>query len=219
MATGELLGTVLFALGAGVATFFSPCSYALLPGYVGYYVAATGEDRPPLAGTAARGLAAATGAMVVLGALSIGAILAGEVLASALPYLEYGVGLALIALGLWVLVGGAGSLHVLLPERRATVWGFALFGAMYALAATACVLPLFLALALRSITMSPLETGLVLGTYATGFGALLVATTVATAFGHAIGAGRLAGRVDQFVRVAGVVLVLAGGGQLSVAAA
>ena len=39
----ELAGTASFALGAGAATFFSPCAYALLPGYVGYYAAAVDE--------------------------------------------------------------------------------------------------------------------------------------------------------------------------------
>ncbi|SEQ26659.1 cytochrome c-type biogenesis protein [Natrinema salaciae] len=210
---------MLFALGIGVATFFSPCAYALLPGYVGYYVAATGEEtKPPLSGTLVRGLAAATGAMAVLGVLSLAAIAAGETVGRALPLLEYGVGIALIGLGLWVVFGGSGAVHVLLPERRSTVLGFGLFGAMYALAATACVLPLFLGLALRSLSMPPLETALVLGTYAFGFGTLTVAMTVATAFGFALGAGRIAGYVERVVRIAGVVLVVAGVGQLYVAA-
>ncbi|MDS0477452.1 cytochrome c biogenesis protein CcdA [Natrinema sp. 1APR25-10V2] len=217
MASGELVGAMVFALGAGVATFFSPCAYALLPGYVGYYVAATGEESPPLSGTLVRGFAAAFGAIAVLSALSLAALVAGEAVGRVLPLLEVGVGIALIGLGIWVLYGGSGAVHVLLPERRSTVLGFGLFGAMYALAATACVLPLFLALALRSLTMPPLETALVLGTYAIGFGVLTVAVTVATAFGYALGAGRLAGYVDRVVRVAGAVLVVAGVGQLYVA--
>ncbi|WP_049925042.1 cytochrome c biogenesis CcdA family protein [Halopiger goleimassiliensis] len=218
MVSGELLGTMAFALGVGVATFFSPCAYALLPGYVGYYVAATGEEtRPPLSGTLARGIAAAVGAMAVLGVLSIAAIVAGETVERALPLFEYGVGVALIGFGLWVLYGGSGAVHVLLPERRSTVLGFGLFGAMYALAATACVLPVFLGLAFRSLTMPPFEAALVLGTYAAGFGALMVAATVATASGYAISAGRIAEHVDRVIRIAGVVLVLAGIGQLYVA--
>jgi cytochrome c-type biogenesis protein len=36
-----------FAIGAGTATFFSPCVYALLPGYVSYYVASVDEERAP----------------------------------------------------------------------------------------------------------------------------------------------------------------------------
>ncbi|MCU4975685.1 cytochrome C biogenesis protein [Halobacteria archaeon AArc-m2/3/4] len=217
MIGGELLGTMLFALAMGVATFFAPCSYALLPGYVGYYVAATGQEKPPLGGAVARGGAAAVGALIAFAALSAVAIVAGATLERALPFLEYGVGLGLIAVGCWVVYGGSGAVHVMLPERRASVLGFGLFGAAYSLAATACVLPLFLALVFRSLTMSPVETTLVLGSYAGGFAALMVTVTVAVAVGYNLGANRFAGSVDLFVRIAGVVLVLAGLGQLYVA--
>lgn len=217
MVGADLLGTVLFAIGAGAATFFAPCSYALLPGYVGYYVAATGEERAPLAGAASRGLAAAAGAIAVLVALSIVAIVAGAALERALPFLEYGVGIALIALGAWIVRGGTGAVHVLLPKRRATVTGFVAFGAMYALAAVACVLPLFLALALRSLTGSVAEAAIVMGSYAAGFAVLLLSVTVATAVGRELAVGRVTGHAERLVRVAGGVIVLAGVGQLYVA--
>ena len=218
MLTGELLGTVLFALAAGVATFFAPCSYALLPGYVGYYVAATGQERTPLRGATIRGLAAAIGALTIFGVLSGLAVVAGDTLEGALPFLEYGVGIGLIGIGLWVLYGGTGAVHVLLPRRRASVFGFGIFGAAYSLAATACVLPLFLAFVFRSLTMSPGETLLVLGTYAGGFAALMLSVTVAIAVGYNLGANRFVGYTELFVRFAGVVLVLAGLGQVYVAA-
>lgn len=214
-----LLGAVTFAFAAGVTTFFSPCSYALLPGYVGYYVSTTGGETPPLTGAVARGTAAATGAVAVLAVLSGIALVAGDVLERTLPALEYGVAVALIVLGGWILDSGPGAVHAVLPRRRSSVWGFGLFGAMYALAATACVLPLFLGITLQSLTMPTFETAVVLGAYAGGFGALMLSVTVATAVGHAVGVGRLAGHVDRLVRFGGLVLVLAGLGQLYVAVA
>ena len=217
MAAGEVLATLGFAIGAGLATFFAPCSYALLPGYVGYYVAATGEEAAPLGGALTRGAAAAAGALAVFGVLSGVAIVAGSLLAGTLPYLELGVGFALIALGIWILHGGSGALHVLLPERRASVWGFAVFGGMYALAATACVLPLFLAFVFRSLTMTPVETALVLGSYVGAFAALMLSVTVAIAVGYNLGAARFAGYTEALVRAAGALLVLAGLGQVYVA--
>lgn len=218
MIDAQLLGIALFALAAGAAAFFAPCSYALLPGYVGYYVAATGRDAPPLSGTIARGGSAAIGSLLVFGVLSGVAIVAGSALERALPFLEYGVGIALVVLGSWVLYGGAGAIHVVLPERRSSVIGFGLFGAAYAAASTACVLPLFLAFVFRSLTLAPAETALVLGAYAGGFAALLLSVTVAIAVGHSLGARRLARYNELFVRIAGLLLVLAGFGQLFVAA-
>lgn len=217
MALAALLGTIGFALGAGVATFFSPCSYALLPGYVGYYVASTGEETAPLGGALSRGGAAAGGAIAVFAVLSAVAIVAGAVLEATLPYLELGVGAGLVFLGVWILYGGSSPVHVLLPERRASVLGFGVIGAMYALAATACVLPLFLAFVFRSLTVPPVETALVLGAYAVGFAALVLSVTVATAVGYNLGAARVTGYTELFVRAAGVVLILSGFGQLYVA--
>jgi cytochrome c-type biogenesis protein len=212
----ELHGTAVFALGAGVATFFAPCSYALLPGYVGYYVAATENESPPMRGILARGGAAAIGVVGSFFVLAAVAVAASDLVERYLVTVELLVGALLIALGIAVFLGRTGSLHVSLPERRSTVLGFGLFGAVYALAATACVLPLFLAVALQSLTLSPSGTALVLGSYAGSVGALMIATTVATAVGHDALARRIAGRVGTLTRLAGAVLVLAGIGQLYV---
>lgn len=213
----ELGTTAAFALGAGVATFFAPCSYALLPGYIGYYVATTEGDSPPIFGALVRGGAASIGVFATFAVLSVVAVAAGDLLERLLPTVELGVGVLLVALGLAVATGRTGSLHVRLPKRRSTVVGFGLFGALYALAATACVLPLFLAVALQSVTLSPPETAVVFGAYAGSIGALMLATTAATAVGYDALAGRVAAHAEALTRLAGVVLVLAGIGQLYVA--
>lgn len=213
----ELYGTAAFALGAGIATFFAPCSYALLPGYVGYYVAATEGDSPPMSGVFVRGGAAAGGVFVSFFVLSILAIAASEVVERYLPALELLVGGSLIVFGLLVVSGRVKSLHVPLPKRRSTILGFGIFGAIYAVAAAACVLPLFLAVALQSLTLSPAGTALVLGSYAGSVGVLMVVMTVATAVGHDVLTDRLAGHFGLMTRIAGAVLILAGIGQVYVA--
>jgi cytochrome c-type biogenesis protein len=213
----ELDGTVVFALGAGTATFFAPCVYALLPGYVGYYAATVDGESVPLSGAFVRGLAATVGAIGTFAVLSMLALGAGELLERALPVIEPLVGLALVALGLVTLWRGSLSLHVALPERRASVLGFGLFGALYALAATACVLPLFLAVAIQSVALSPGASVLVLTAYAGSFAALVLAATVAVAIGHDALAGRLRPHGATLSRLAGVVLVLAGVGQMYLA--
>lgn len=209
--------TAAFAVGAGVATFFSPCAYALLPGYVGYYVASTGDDDPPNAGIIARGLAATLGVFIVFAA-GIGITVAvGQSLGNVLPALEATVGIALVLLGVAVFARGSLPLHVALPKRRSSVFGFVAFGAAYAVAATACVFPLFLAIVIRSLSMAPAEAALVLGGYAGAFGSLMLGATVAAAAGHRLAAGRVAGGIERFVRLSGVLIALAGLGQLYVA--
>lgn len=206
-----------FAFGVGLTTFFSPCVFALLPGYISYYVATVDGERAPLSGALARGGAASVGAVGTFLVLSIVAFFAGELFERTIPLLEYLVGVLLVALGLLVLRKGTLSFTVALPERRASVLGFALFGAVYALAATACVLPLFLSVSVLSFELPAAGTALVLGSYAAGFAVLMLAATVVTAIGRQALLEQAVARAGTLTRVAGVALVLAGVAQLAIA--
>ena len=217
--TGELFATVAFAIGAGVATFFAPCAYALLPGYVGFYAASVRGETVPLSGALARGGAAAAGVGVTFLALSAVALTAGEVVERALPVVEPLIGVALVVFGLAILLGGPGTVHVALPKRRRSVWGFALFGGLYALAATACVLPLFLGLAIQSLSMPVHESAATLGAYGGTVAVMMLGTTVTTAVGHDLGVEQFTGAADRLVKLGGALLVLAGFGQIYVALA
>lgn len=222
MTNPALPGLASVAFGAGVATFFSPCTYALLPGYVGYYLSTTegdGDGGQPLLGTVVRGLAAVVGVVAVFGAIGVVAVLARPVVEPAIRVLEPAVGLLFVLFGAAVLADRGPSWHVALPERRASVAGFAVFGAVYAVAAAGCVAPFFLAIVVRAFTLPPVGALAVLGAYAAGFGVLLLGATLAIAVGQDAVLGRLAGRDRLINRVAGVVLVLAGVGQLVVALA
>lgn len=212
----ELYATLTVAVGAGAATFFAPCSYALLPGYVGYYVAATDSERAPLAGAVVRGTAATAGVLMAFALLTAVTVIASDLVERTLHAIEFSVGIVLIGLGLAVLRGWTGRVHVLLPERRATVTGFVFFGILYALASAACVLPVFLGVALRATTLPPTGTAAVLGAYGGVVAALMLATTVAVATGRSLDIERVVSP-DRLVSAAGALLVLAGIGQLYVA--
>lgn len=208
----------LFAVDAGIATFFSPCVYALLPGYVSYYVASVDGESAPLTGSLLRGLAASFGAIGSFAALSIIALAAGETLERTLPMLEYLIGLVLVVLGVLVISKDSHSVYVTLPRRRKSILGFSLFGAMYAVAATACVLPLFLSVSIMSFELSIAGMTLVLGAYAGSFAALMLAVTVMAAVGQQALLRRFAGYAGVLIIVAGFVLIAAGLVQLALAA-
>lgn len=63
------LSTVGFAVTAGVATFFSPCAYPLLPGHIGFYVSRTNGDDVSLGGATLRGVVAGIGVLGTFAAL------------------------------------------------------------------------------------------------------------------------------------------------------
>lgn len=213
--TGDLLFTnVVFALTAGVTTFFSPCAYPLLPGYVGFYVNSVDAENASVTGAGIRGIAAAVGVLVTFALLGGSTAWIGHETLSGITVFETIVGGLLIAFGLLVASGRAPSLSLSLPKRRSSVLGFGLFGAGYALAGAGCVAPIFLSVVARAITL-PTETALlVLGIYTGVVAVLMAATTVATGVGLVSNANRAMPHAGWLKRLAGAVMVFAGVGQL-----
>lgn len=214
MSDATLLPTVAFAVGAGVATFFSPCAYPLLPGYVGFYASRSDGERVTLGGSLARGLVAGAGVLATFAVLVGASFWVGHATLSNVALFEPIVGAILVVFGLLVAFDRAPSLSVTLPKRRSSVLGFGVFGAGYALAAAGCVAPLFVGVIGRSLSMPPGEGVLVLATYVGSVVLLMVSLTVVTGMGLLANAGRLAAYGGTFKRVAGALMVLAGLGQL-----
>ncbi|MFW5929341.1 MAG: cytochrome c biogenesis CcdA family protein [Halobacteriota archaeon] len=196
------------AAGAGVVTFFSPCAYALLPSYVGYYVSSV--EQPGLRGALTRGVAASLGVLTSFAGLSIVAVAVGDALRPYLTAFEYLVGGALVVLGLLVLLDVSADRHFSLPRRRASIPGFFGFGVAYALAAAGCVAPVFLGVVIGAMRFTTPGGVAVLTSYALSFAVLMLGFTVAVAVGQDVGSERLAGYRGVAVRVAGAVLVVAG---------
>ncbi len=67
MVEAAVVGALAFAASAGVATFFAPCAFPLLPGYVGYYLSESDRDT----GMLAPAVAAAGGALGALGVVAL----------------------------------------------------------------------------------------------------------------------------------------------------
>jgi cytochrome c-type biogenesis protein len=208
---------VPFALASGVATFFSPCAYPLLPGYVGFYVNQTDTEGVSIAGAGTRGLAAGIGVLATFAVLAGATVRVGNATLSNITVFESLVGGLLVVFGLLVVTGRSPSISVPLPKRRASVFGFGLFGAGYALAGAGCVAPIFLAVIARSLTLPGEVAVLLVATYAGTVAVLMIATTIATGMGLLTNAGRLMAYSGRLKQLAGVVMILAGIGQIYLA--
>ncbi|WIV67070.1 cytochrome c biogenesis CcdA family protein [Natrialbaceae archaeon AArc-T1-2] len=213
MFDAAVLGTIGFAATMGVATFFSPCAYPLLPGYVGFYVSQTDGDAS-LGGAISRGIAASVGILATFAVLTAVAFSIGHAAFSRVTILEPVVGALLVVFGVLVVVDRAPSLSMTLPKRRSSVLGFGIFGTGYALAAAGCVAPLFVGVVGRAVTLSTSGAVLVMATYAGIVAALMLAVTVATGMGLVAGAGRLSAYIGTLERVAGGVMIVAGLAQI-----
>ncbi|MEF8840658.1 MAG: cytochrome c biogenesis protein CcdA [Haloarculaceae archaeon] len=209
-----------FAFAAGAATFFAPCAFPLLPGYVAYYLGqGDGSDTAPLATRLRRaavvGTLASLGFFVVYGALAgiVASVGAGAL--ADIATLELVVGGLLIVLGLAMASGRFDpSLHVQLPERRRSAGGFFLFGVVYGVAAAGCTAPIFVGLALFALGSGPLGAAVILGSYAAGMATLMIAVTLASAVGRAGLLRTLSRNTGRVSRVAGALLALAGVAQI-----
>ncbi|MFB6301207.1 MAG: cytochrome c biogenesis CcdA family protein [Halobacteriales archaeon] len=204
-----------FAFTAGIATFFAPCAYPLLPGYLAFFLG-HGEDATDRSGDLP--YAAMVGALASVGMLLvysiIVAIVAGlgtQILAN-IAVLELVVGAILIGLGAIMALGKYSllSLQVALPQRRRSPTSFLLFGVVYAVAAAGCSGPLFVGVALAALSGGPVVATLTLGAYATGMVGLMIGVTLLSSLGRDRIIRHLTGSADRLSRIAGVLLVAAG---------
>lgn len=208
-----------FAFSAGVATFFAPCAYPLLPGYVAFYLGDT-EASAPLAGRLRRAATVAT--LASLGFFVVYAALFGAVAAAGTRFLEGIALLELVVGGLLVVFGAAmaagrvtpSALHVRLPDRERSKSGFFVFGVVYAVAAAGCTAPVFLGVAGLALSSSAGGAVLVFAAYAGGMALLMLVVTALVATGRDRLLDPLVDNSARVGRAAGVLLVLAGLAQI-----
>lgn len=220
-----------FAFTAGLLTFFAPCAYPLLPGYISFYLGQTTGTATPNGGTIQSsvtgprprplstrlGRAAIVGGLVSLGFFLVYAILAGIVVAlgtqflTGISILELLVGALLIVIGVAMAAGWKPSFTaVQLPERRRSAAGYVGFGVLYAAAAAGCSAPIFIAVALKALSTNTSLTIAAFGAYAAGMSVLMVGVTGLAALGRDAVLRRVTQRIDLVYRVAGGLLILAG---------
>lgn len=205
------------ALSAGVLAFFNPCSYAALPAYISYVL---GRDvkrrRKSSVRSALEG--AGFGAAATLGFISVftavGAIvsLVGEAIKPLYQWVLVIGGAVLIALGVLWLAGAQLQLPRLSPGGlTATHLSFYAFGVVYALAAIACVLPVFLMIVFTALSAGGFLGGvLVFLMYALGMGTMMIMVSVAAALSRELLLRRSQTVMSYVHRASAVILMVAG---------
>lgn len=210
---------VAYALGAGMLALVNPCGAAMLPAYIGYQMSGGGGETAP-ARAAVRGLT--MGAVATLGFVavfgSIGAIIAagGRTVITLMPYAGLGVGIAVVALALWLLVTrrhvGIWAASRINLDRGGGVSGVFLFGVAYAIASLSCALPIFLVVVVSSLTAQGFLAGLAsFISYSVGMGAMLILITLVVAVSQQTARAFMRRVLPLMDRVGNVVLLGAGG--------
>ncbi len=170
------LSGLAFAFSAGVFTLFSPCSYALLPGYISYYLGAKFGAVKALTG----GLACTLGLITVFAAIGALASSLGELVPQIIPLLDIAAGVILIAMGLGNLLNLKTpfiSLNIG-PSKRQGLLGLYTYGIVYGLAGVGCSAPTFISVLFYSMSKGLAQGILTFVAYALGMGAPLIVTTL-----------------------------------------
>jgi cytochrome c-type biogenesis protein len=209
---------LVLAFGTGMVATVNPCGFAMLPAYLSYFL---GLDDPSVDSRASVLRAVGIGAVVTSGFVVVFTLIGSLVNVLALPISEHLpwftliIGVVLFGLGLAMLAGFQPSVALPKLERggdRRTLWSMFVFGVSYAIASLSCTLPIFLANVVGVFTSASLLEGLgVFTAYALGMGLVLTATTVALALARQSLVVRLRTVMRHANRIAGALLVVAGG--------
>jgi cytochrome c-type biogenesis protein len=210
-----------FAGLAGFASFFAPCAFPLLPGYVSYYmgvVEGSGKGgRSPFYLGAIGGLGIVSFFSVI--GLSIG--LLGAPIAPYLTKFKPFIALAIALLGVALIKGYTLESDYLDRVRLRIVQGSAregsppkrifLFGVAYGTASLGCTLPVFAALMLYSLSLGSVVQGVaVFLTYSLAMGAAMFLATLLIARTEKTFIRKLSTSTAAIKKGSGVVLVLVG---------
>lgn len=189
---------ILFSFSLGVITFFSPCAFPMLPGYISYYIGLSNNDiklkmskkqkiyvflKEGIIG----GLFCAIGALLILVIIGFCISFFGELIRDQIKenLIQFNliVGMIIILMGLIMLT----NYNIVLPfkiknaPKRKGYYGLFLYGILYALVSISCVIPLFIGLVLRAIYSSNIFEGfLVFFSFALGLSILFIILTILT---------------------------------------
>ena len=208
--------TLSLAIVAGVLATFNPCGFALLPAYMGM-IAAANEGRLKAQGLIS-GLRFASGMTVgfILLFGTFGLVFApfASAISRYLPIVTIVVGLLIVALGFWLLlgrkVGGGGSL--IKGWSPGGGWFSQVgYGLTFAIVSLSCTLGPFLAVTGASIRSSDFY-GIVFTfiAFALGMGAAVTVIAVATALIGSQVSVWMRSKSEVISRVTGSLVILAG---------
>ena len=222
----------VMAITAGFASFFSPCAFPMFPGYMAYYFKKNLEQKEKKLNV---GKAALSGSVSALGIIMVYLIIGGLIIligGAVYPYfskLQIIIGCILLFLGALMMTNLQYD-KIVAPFRRAFSGvgkgkvgadgkkvdagfysGLFIYGAGYGGAASACTLPVFLAVILGGFATGSVLFGLLLLMIYTFIAAvLMIIVTVAIAVVGHQAVQKMAKYTNLIKKISGLVLLIAG---------
>lgn len=179
VAISQLIGQVAdflpvgYAFGAGMVSAVNPCGFFMLPVYITLYLGAEEEDYVEQ-GLLSRiwkatwiAIMVTVGFGVLFGIVGAVVSVTGYYLMAVMPWFALAVGVLLMCLGIWILMGNSVSLPIMSRVvdwvgdfRKMSSLGYFLFGLAFGATSLGCTLPIFLAVVGSSVTAGNVVAGL-----------------------------------------------------------
>lgn len=206
---------VSFSFLAGLQAFFAPCSLALIPAYVGYYVKQEtgGGKRQQLLFGLKAGSFASLGLISVYVVFGIILTIFGRLIAPVFPWIELATGGLLIFMGSSTLLGYEFAIKppVVLQANANGVKRFYLFGVAYAFGALGCTLPIFLMVIFQSLAQKGILGGVInFSVYALAMSSLMIVFSLISSLSKSAMQKFLARYMGIIQKSAGILILLAG---------
>ncbi len=213
------------AILGGVSSFFSPCSFPLLPSYIAYYLRSDNEEKKKkktLKGVK-MGIKASLGLVLIFGVLGSLLSIGGTWISYFIPYLQLIVGVLIFFLGVMILAEL--DIRAYLPDLKRIIAdrfnfkdrdekGYAdpfFYGLGYGAASAGCTAPVFLAVLLASwISEGYLQTVVVLLLYLLTMVVLMLAFSLLTVYFREEVIKKFNRLVGPINRISGIVMMIAG---------
>ena len=212
-------GLYVLALITGLMSFFAPCAFPLLPGYISYYLGKY-EGGGTLISSVKAGMSATTGINGIFALIGAAVAVGGVAVKSYLPYLEPGGGFIIILLGISIFFGKTGLFDKfggLLSSYsskfgvRARQSGLFMYGVGYGLASMGCLAPVFIALIFAGLAAGgALEALLVFLSFSIGMGCMMLIVSVIVGTAKMKVLTRLKELTPVINRACGVILIFVG---------
>lgn len=206
------------AFAAGLVAALNPCGFALLPAYLMLVVRGERTGGWITLGRAVAATAAMTlGFVVVFGTFGLLTVTVADTVQRYLPYLTVTIGIVLVALGGWLLLGR--RLAVLAPPAllggrwapSARLGSMLGYGVGYAAASLSCTVGPFLAVTGAAFRSGSILDGVTIYlAYAAGFGLLVGVLAIAVALARSAVIDRMRRILPYVNRISGVLLIVVG---------
>lgn len=204
------------AFAAGMIASINPCGFALLPAFIGAFVA--GDDTQTRADhriARAVGVSAAVSVGFAAMFIIVGVVFssASSTLRQQMPWLTITVGVIMMTMGVASIAGWKPRLPFQgrTTTQRTDVVGMAMFGFAYALVSLSCTLGPFLSVSTFALQRSFVGGIATYVVYAAGMGTIILALSISAALAHDSFTGLLRNASRYAPRLAGGLLLASGG--------